>query len=74
MDVLAAKLQVSPMKNASHFEVVCRDCAALGVRPDYSEGASSSTIIRCSVCDAPRGTLGALQNIAHSNRRDLLKG
>jgi hypothetical protein len=74
LDALDAKLQLSPMKNTSHFEIVCRNCSALGVRPDYAEGASTSTTIRCSACDAPRGTLGALQNIANSNRRDLLKG
>lgn len=74
LDALDDKLRLIPMQNASHFELVCRKCAALGIRSDYANGAPPSTIVRCSACDSPRGTLGALQTIAHSGRSDLFEG
>ncbi len=73
LDALDDQVSLKPMKHVPHFEIVCRQCEALGVRSDYAEGAPSSTIIKCSVCDAPRGTLGALQSLAKSNRRDLFE-
>ena len=74
LDALDHKFQLSPAGQAPHFELVCRNCAALGIRPDFGEGAPASTIIKCSACNSPRGTLGGLQSIASSNRRDLFEG
>lgn len=74
LDALEAKLRLTPVEGEPRFEVVCRNCAALGIRPDFGEGAPSSTIIKCSVCSSPRGTLGALQSLAKSNRRDVFEG
>ncbi len=74
LDALDDKLRLDPARHAADFELVCRNCAALGIRPDFGEGAPSSTIIKCSGCSSPRGTLGALQSIASSNRRDLFEG
>ncbi len=73
LDAVEARFQLSP-RQAPQFDLVCRNCAALGIRPDFGEGAPASTIIRCSTCNSPRGTLGALQSIASSSRRDLFEG
>jgi hypothetical protein len=74
LDALEDKFRLSPARHVPHFELVCRNCAGLGIRPDFGEGAPASTIITCSACSSPRGTLGALQSIASSNRRDLFEG
>jgi hypothetical protein len=73
LDKLDDHVWRNPMKHVPRFEVVCSQCAGVGVRSDFAEGAPPSTIIKCSVCDAPRGTLGALQELANSNRHDLLE-
>jgi hypothetical protein len=54
------------------FQLVCMNCDALGIIFDYAEGAPSSTPIKCRDCDALRGTLGALRNLALRDRRDSL--
>jgi ribosomal protein S27E len=55
----------------SAFEVVCVNCDALGIVFDCPEDAPSSTLITCRHCGAPRGTLGALRNLATSDRQDI---
>jgi hypothetical protein len=59
---------LNPMTPPPDFAVVCKSCGSLTVRSDYAEGAPSSTVIKCSACDSPRGTLGGLRVLA--NRRD----
>jgi hypothetical protein len=53
------------------FRLVCDICDSMGVVLDYPEDAPPSKLIRCSICGAPRGTLGALRNLANSDRQDL---
>ena len=73
LDALDDQIWLKPMKHVPHFKVVCRNCEALDIRSDYADRAPSSTVIKCSVCDCSRGTLGALQSLADSNRRDLFE-
>jgi hypothetical protein len=54
------------------FQLVCMNCDALGIVFDYAEGAPLSTPIKCRDCDALRGTLGALRNLALRDRRASL--
>ena len=53
------------------FQLVCAKCNSVGVIMDHGELAPASTIVRCSHCEAERGTLGELRNLANSGRRDL---
>lgn len=53
------------------FKLVCDICDSIGVLLDYPEDAPPSILIRCSICKAPRGTLGSLRNLANSDRKDL---
>jgi hypothetical protein len=71
LDALDDKLSLRPMKQVPHFEIVCCQCEAPGVHFDRVDGAPSSVIVKCSACGAPRGTLGALQSLAQTSRRDL---
>jgi hypothetical protein len=54
------------------FQLVCIACDRVGVVIDYPEQALASTIVKCSQCSAPRGTLGELRRLALSGGRDLL--
>ena len=56
------------------FQLVCVECGSVGVIIDGSELAPPSTIVKCSHCQAARGTLGDLRNLANSGRRDLFDG
>jgi ribosomal protein S27E len=58
-------------KLSTEFKIVCVNCDALGIVFDCSEGAPSSRKIKCSLCGAPRGTLGDLRNLSDSDMQDL---
>jgi len=58
------------MRVPHQFKQVCESCNSFGVRLDYGEGAPSSMQIRCSGCGAPRGTLGALRDLARTGSRE----
>jgi len=53
------------------FQLVCIACDTVGVVIDYPAQAPASTIVKCSQCSAPRGTLGELRRLALSGERDL---
>jgi hypothetical protein len=55
------------------FKPVCETCNSLGIVLEYGEGAPSSMQIKCSGCGAPRGTLGALRNLARSRSKELFE-
>jgi len=55
------------------FQLVCIKCDGVGVIIDGAEQAPPSTIVRCSQCRSPRGTLGDLRNLANSGRSDLFE-
>src|SRR5262245_59173014 len=63
-------LSGSTMNARPEFRLVCDICDSVGILLDYPEGAPPSTLIRCSICSAPRGTLGALRNLANSDRQN----
>jgi hypothetical protein len=63
--------QVSPVGLTMAFQLICAKCDSVGVIIDHGELAPPSTIVRCSQCEANRGTLGELRNLASSGRRDL---
>ncbi len=56
------------------FQLVCTQCDSVGVIIDHGELAPPSTIVRCSHCEASRGTLGELRGLASSGRRHLFDG
>jgi len=55
------------------FQIIRINCDALGVVLNYPEDAPISTVVNRHLCNTPRGTLGALRNLARSNRRDILE-
>jgi hypothetical protein len=46
------------------FQVVCGDCGSLGIRIENPESASRDAIVYCGDCGGPRGTVGALRDLA----------
>jgi hypothetical protein len=60
----------SDFNQHSGFKLVCANCEGVGVKLDFGEGAAPSTVVKCSICGAPRGTMGGLREFANSDRRD----
>ena len=52
------------MNTSFDFHVVCGDCGSLGIRIENPESASREAIVYCGDCGAPRGTVGALRDLA----------
>ena len=52
------------MNKNVEFQMVCSDCGSLAIRIDNPVSASRETIVCCGDCGAPRGTVGALRDLA----------
>jgi ribosomal protein S27E len=50
------------------FKIVCTDCGNLSIKIVTPAAASSDTIIECRQCNAVRGTLADLHNLARRGR------
>ena len=48
------------------FKTVCEACGSLGIRITHPERAPESTVVECARCGGPRGTLGALRQMART--------
>ncbi len=59
------------MNIKAQFEMVCGSCGSLSVKIVDPERAGRETIIYCSNCGAPRGTIGALKDLAQRPARLL---
>jgi len=52
------------MSSGAEFQMVCRDCGGLTIKIENPEGASRDAIVYCGHCGVPRGTIGALRDLA----------
>jgi hypothetical protein len=52
------------MNTSIDFQVVCDNCGSLAIRIENPERASREAIVYCGDCEAPRGTVGALRDLA----------
>jgi ribosomal protein S27E len=68
----ACQINLAPTLH-SEFRLICVNCDALGIVFDFPENAPVSTMIKCRLCGAPRGTLGELRRLSCSDRRDLFE-
>jgi hypothetical protein len=48
------------------FQVVCGCCGSLSIRMTDPLKSTASTLVQCRGCNAVRGTLGELQDLARS--------
>jgi hypothetical protein len=53
------------------FKTVCDACASLAIKIAHPERAPETTPVECATCGAPRGTLGALRELARSGTSQL---
>jgi hypothetical protein len=54
------------------FKFVCETCGSMTIKLVASlPGATETTIVECGRCNAPRGTLAALHELARQGSRDL---
>jgi hypothetical protein len=55
------------------FKTVCDECGSLSIKLSDSTNAPISTVVDCARCNAPRGTLDALHDLARQGNRDLFE-
>lgn len=54
----------STIREALRFKVVCEACGSLSIKVADPANAPASTPVHCGRCNAVRGTLGELQDMA----------
>jgi hypothetical protein len=52
------------MNNDFEFQTVCCNCGSFAISIEDPVNASRGTIVHCGECDASRGTVGALRDLA----------
>ncbi len=52
------------IKEVSRFKIVCEGCGSLSIKVADPANAPACTLVRCGRCNAVRGTLGELQDMA----------
>ena len=61
------------MGDLPKFKFVCDACGSMTIKAAHLDRAPGTTIVECGRCDAPRGTLAALRDLAKSGRGDLFE-
>jgi transcription elongation factor Elf1 len=55
------------------FKFVCEACGSMTIKIASLERATETTIVECGRCDAPRGTLAALRDLARQGRSNVFE-
>lgn len=61
------------MKAGHQYQAICESCSSIGIHFESGEGAPASMQISCRRCGAPRGTLGALRQLALAGSKELFE-
>lgn len=54
------------------FKAVCDACGSLAIKIAHPETAPEITPVECARCGAPRGTIGALRDLARRGDQSAL--
>jgi hypothetical protein len=68
---LTAKLDALTTGDLPNFKFICDGCGSMSIKVAYPERAPETTVVECGRCNAPRGTLAALRDLARQGRNDL---
>ena len=52
------------MNTTFDFQMVCGNCGCVGIKIEDPERAPREAAVHCSECGVPRGTMGALRDLA----------
>jgi DNA-directed RNA polymerase subunit RPC12/RpoP len=52
------------MNTSVEFQMVCSECGSLTIKIENPESTSRGAVVYCGHCGAPRGTVGALRDLA----------
>jgi hypothetical protein len=63
-DLMSTMREASTIREASRFKIVCEACGSLSIKVADPANAPASTPVCCGRCNAGRGTLGELQDMA----------
>jgi hypothetical protein len=61
------------MGNLPKFKFVCDACGSMTIRVAHPDRAPETTVVECGRCNAPRGTLAALRDLARRGPSDLFE-
>jgi hypothetical protein len=67
------QLLISEGVERPKFKAVCDECGSLSIKISDPTNAPISTVVECARCNAPRGTLDALHDLARQGNRDLFE-
>jgi hypothetical protein len=51
-------------RERSRFKIVCEDCGSLSIKVAEPANSPNTTLVRCGRCNAVRGTLEELHDLA----------
>jgi hypothetical protein len=68
---LVAKLDALTTGDLPKFKFICDGCGSTSIKVAYPERAPETTVVECGRCNAPRGTLAALRDLARQGRNDF---
>jgi hypothetical protein len=57
-------------RKRSRFKIVCEDCASLSIKVADPANSPNATLVRCGRCNAARGTLEELHDLARRGVRN----
>lgn len=62
-------MQVEPLhaREQSRFKIVCDECGSLSIKVNDPATAPDDTVVRCGRCNAARGTLAELHDLARGS-------
>jgi predicted Zn finger-like uncharacterized protein len=61
------------MGDLPKFKFICDACGSMSIKVEHPDLAPEATVVECGRCNAPRGTLAALRDLARRGRNDLLE-
>ena len=61
------------MDDVQKFKFVCDACGSMTIKVANPDRAPETTVIECGRCNAPRGTLASLRDLARHGRSDLFE-
>ena len=61
------------MLEVPKFKIICDECGSLSIKVSDPVNAPPTTIVRCGRCNAARGTLDELHDVALRGKSDLFE-
>jgi hypothetical protein len=67
MGVIMTGIEDTATQQRSRFKVVCEDCGGLSIKVEDPANSPATVLVRCGRCNAVRGTLAELHEMARQS-------